>query len=345
MHKVPLNLFHKAKNMIETNRRVLLRCALACLAASLLGISAARAADTAYPAKPVYIYVGFSAGGPTDFAARLIAQHLTDDLHKKFIVENRDGAQGNIGTEFVAAAKPDGYTGLVSGINLTINPYMTDDIKVDSRKAFEPVRIVAVAPTVLVVRPDFPAKTLQEFLAEVRKNPGKYNSAAPGSSPMLATELFNEEFHTHIVPVPYKGAAPAMVDLMSGHVDLSFATLGSVLPDILGHKVRALAIATPERDPQMPDVPTFAENGMKDFKFDAWDGLVMPAGTPRPIIEKLDHSLAKLVASKQFEEHLLKMGMKPVKDSNPEAFAQVIDHELTLYKKLAVPLRKKMMNQ
>lgn len=310
----------------------------AAAAVLLAGMVSTPALAAGYPEKPVRLYVGFAPGGPTDLGARIIARHLGDDLGQPFIVENRAGAGGNIATQDAAAAPADGYTGLVAGINLTINPWMTD-IKVDSRKDLDPVRIVAIAPTVLVVRPDFPAKNFSEFMETVRQNPGKYNSAAPGSSPLLATELFSQQTGTRITPVPYRGAAPAMVDLMAGHVDLSFATLGSVLPHIKSGKVRALALAAPQRDEQLPDVPTFAENGMKDFRFDAWVAVAMPAGTPKEVIDTLAASLDKMARSESFAAQMLEIGMKPVIEDSPEGFAKTIDAELTLYKGLAESAR------
>ena len=292
-------------------------------------------ADPAYPNKPVRVLVGFSPGGPTDIVARLVAKHLGTDLGQSFVVENKAGAAGNIATIDTAKAAPDGYTTLVAGINITINPYMADDLKVDSRKDLKAVKMVAVTPTVLVVRPNFPANTFAEFIAEVRRNPGKYSSAAPGSSPMLATVLYNQITGSQIVPVPYKGAAPAMTDLMAGHVDLSFATLGSVLPHIKAGKVKAIAVATPGRDPMLPDVPTFAEGGMRDFRFDAWVGMLLPARAPDEIVNRLSQSLDKLVASPEYESQLAAAGLVPVKGSTPASYARVIDQELTLYEKLA----------
>lgn len=313
----------------------------AAMLAGALAVSASLpvAAEADYPNKPVRVVVGFAPGGPTDIVARLVAKHLTTDLGQPFVVDNKAGAAGNIGTAEAAKAAPDGYTALVTGINLTINPYMTDDLKVDSRKDLKPVKMVAITPTVLVVRNTFPASNFKEFAAEVRKNPGKYSSAAPGSSPMLATVLYNQLTKSEIVPVPYKGAAPAMTDLIAGHVDLSFATLGSVLPHIKAGKVKALAVATPQRDAMLPDVPTFAESGMKDFRFDAWVGLVMPAKTPDDVVAKLSKSLDKLVTSKAYEEQLGNAGLTPIKGGTPASYAKVIDEELGLYEKLAAKAR------
>jgi tripartite-type tricarboxylate transporter receptor subunit TctC len=304
-----------------------------------LAVPFGAAADAAYPDKPVRVLVGFAPGGPTDIVARLVAKHLAADLGQPFVIENKGGAAGNIATQEAARATPDGYTALVAGINLTINPYMTDDLKVDSRKDIKPVKIVAITPTVLVVRNDFPASNFKEFIAEVHRNPGKYSSAAPGSSPMLATVLYNQLTGSSILPIPYKGAAPAMVDLIAGHVDMSFATLGSVLPHIKSGKVKALAVASPERDPMLPEVATFAEAGMKDFRFDAWVGMVMPAKTPDAIVAKLSASLDKLVASPAYAEQLGHAGLVPVKGSTPASYAKVIDQELSLYEKLAAKAR------
>lgn len=317
-----------------------LRCAIP-LCLGLLTVPAAMAADP-YPSEPVKLIVGFSAGGPTDLIARLIAEHLGTDLGEKFIVENRAGAGGNIATKAAARSKPDGYTGMVASLNLTINPWMTADIDVDTRKDFMPVRTVAIAPTVLVVNNDFPAKNVKEFLETVRQSPDKYNASAQGSSPLLAAELFTELTGTKITPIPYKGAAPAMVDLIAGHVDMSFATLGSVLPHIRSGKVRVLAVASPERYVLLPDTPTFAESGLPDFSFDSWTGLVMPAGTPPAVIEKLKVSLDKLVVSPKFEKQVHEIGMTPVLKDSPEQFAKTIDKELKLYEKLAASARKKV---
>ena len=317
-----------------------LRCAIP-LCLGLLTTPAAMAADP-YPSQPVNLIVGFSAGGPTDLIARLITEHLGTDLGEKFIVENRAGAGGNIATKAAARSKPDGYTGMVASLNLTINPWMTADIDVDTRKDFMPVRTVAIAPTVLVVNNDFPAKNVKEFLEAVRQSPDKYNASAQGSSPLLAAELFTELTGTKITPIPYKGAAPAMVDLIAGHVDMSFATLGSVLPHIRSGKVRVLAVASPERYVLLPDTPTFAESGLPDFSFDSWTGLVMPAGTPPAVIEKLKVSLDKLVVSPKFEKQVHEIGMTPVLKDSPEQFAKTIDKELKLYEKLAASARKKV---
>jgi tripartite-type tricarboxylate transporter receptor subunit TctC len=316
-------------------RRLNRRAALALFAfTATLGLISSPALAQPYPAKPVRVVVGFAPGGPTDIVARLVAKHLTDDLGQSFVVDNKAGAAGNIGTTYVAKAANDGYTLLVSGINLVINPYLTTDIKVDSRKDLRAVKLVSTAPTVLVVRNNFPAANFKEFIAEVRANPGKYSGATPGATTM-ATALYNELAKSRIVLVPYKGAAPALTDLMAGHVDLSFATLGSVLPQIKAGKIRALAVASPQRDPMLLDIPTFAESGLPNFRFDAWSGVLVPAGTPDEIVTRLSQSLDKLLANPAYAQQLADAGLRPVRTGSPADFAKLIDEELGMYEKLA----------
>jgi tripartite-type tricarboxylate transporter receptor subunit TctC len=320
-------------------RRALLACAATLAALAALPTLA----QTDYPNRAARVVVGFAAGGPTDNVARLVARHLNEDLKQPFIVDNKAGAAGNLATAEVVKAAPDGYTGLIASVNITINPAVMDDIRFDGRTDLKAVKSVATAPTVLVVRNDFPARNYAEFVAAVRKQPDKFNSAAPGASPLLATELFGQLTNTRITPVPYKGAAPAMVDLIAGHVDLSFATLGSVLPHIKAGKVRALAIASPQRDPQLPDVPTFVESGLPDFRFDAWVGLFMPAHTPDTVITRISGSLDRLVKSKAYESQLALVGMTPVTDSTPATFATTIDQETALYARLGKALKDKAL--
>jgi len=306
-----------------------------------LALSAPLAALAEFPERPVKLVVGFSAGGPTDIAARLIAKHLGEDLKQPFVIDNKAGAGGNLATNEVAKSRADGYTGMVSGMNLTINPFMTEGLKVDSQQDFEPVRVFATSPTILVVRKDFPAENFAQFLQELKKNPGKYDASAQGASPVLAIQLFKTSTGTDIASIPYKGAAPAMIDLVAGHVDLSFASLGSVMPYLQSGKLKALAIASPARHKDLPQVPTFTEVGMPDFRFDSWVGLLFPKGTPPAVLQKVDASMAKLVGTSEFAKALDAAGMQPVKDSTPTAFKQLIDQEMQLYKRLAAGLDKK----
>ncbi|MFC7208380.1 Bug family tripartite tricarboxylate transporter substrate binding protein [Comamonas endophytica] len=306
-----------------------------------LAMAAPSAALAQYPERPVKLVVGFSAGGPTDIAARLLAKHLGENLKQPFVIDNKAGAGGNLATNEVARSRADGYTGMVTGMNLTINPFMTEGLKVDSQQDFEPVRVFATSPTILVVRKDFPAENFAQFLQELKKNPGKYDASAQGASPVLAIQLFKTSTGTDISSIPYKGAAPAMIDLVAGHVDLSFASLGSVMPYLQSGKLKALAIAAPARHRDLPQVQTFTEVGMPDFRFDSWVGLLYPKGTPPEVLQKVDASMARLVGTSEFAKALDAAGMQPVKDSTPASFKQLIDQEMQLYKRLAAGLDKK----
>lgn len=315
-------------------KKIIPWCAALLMAAPL-------AAQAEFPEKPVKLVVGFSAGGPTDIAARLVAKHLGEDLKQPFVIDNKAGAGGNLATNEVGKSRADGYTAMVSGMNLTINPFMTEGLKVDSRQDFEPVRVFATSPTILVVRKDFPAENFAQFVQELKSHPGKYNASAQGASPLLAIQLFKTSTATDISSVPYKGAAPAMIDLVAGHVDLSFASLGSVMPYLQAGKLKALAIAAPARHKDLPQVQTFTEVGMPDFRFDSWVGLLFPKGTPESVRQKVDASIAKLVGKAEFAKTLDKAGMEPVKDSTSASFKQLIDQEMQLYKRLADGLDKK----
>ncbi|MCD2513160.1 Bug family tripartite tricarboxylate transporter substrate binding protein [Comamonas endophytica] len=326
---------------MKTLRTVLRQTAIAVVAGLTLFTGTVAQAQGAYPSAPVRVVVGFAPGGPIDLVARLMAKHLAGDLGQPFVVENKVGAAGNIATNEAGRAKPDGATLLAAGINMTLNPLMTDDLKVDSVKDFRAVRMVAAMPTILVVGNSFPARNFAEFLDELRKHPNRYSSAAPGSTPLLATELFSNQTGTQITPVPYKGAAPAMVDLIAGHVDLSFASLGSVMPHIKAGKLRALAIASPARHGELRDVPTFAELGMKDFSLDSWVGMLVPAKTPDAVVERLAASLDGLAKSPGFAAQLASAGMAPVPTNSPEQFAKTIATELASYEPLVKRVREK----
>ncbi len=306
-----------------------------------LACSSAQAQSPTWPDRPVRVLVGFSPGGPTDIIARIASRHLSEDLKQPFVVDNRPGAAGNIATAAAAKAAPDGYTTLVASLNITINPAMMEGITFDSQKDIRPVRAIATAPTVLVVRPDFPARNYAEFVAELRRHPDRYNAAAQGSSPLLAAEQFSQLTQTRITPVTYQGAAPAMMDLMAGNVDLSFATLGSVLPQIKSGKIRAIAVATPTRSAQLPDVPTFAESGLQDFSFDSWAGVFVPARTPEPVIAALRASLDRLVVRPDYPGMLVDVGMTPVLDSDPAKLAAVIEKETVLYARLGKAVKER----
>lgn len=299
-----------------------------------LGLAGAACAQSeAFPSQPIRIVVGFAAGGPTDVAARFIAHGLTQSLGNPVVVENKPGANATIAAEQVARAKPDGYTILMAATNHPINAVLYKNLRFDSDKGFAPITAVAVAPTVLVVNPKFPARNYAEFIALVKANPGKYSyaSAGSGGTPHLSAEMFKLRTKTFITHIPYKGAAPAVTDLIGGQVDMSFATLGSVLPQIRSGQLRALAVASPNRNRLLPDVPTFEESGLKDFRLDSWYGLMAPAGTPKPVVDRLYTEIVKTISTPAYQEKLAIAGLAPVLDSNPQKFTEQIRHEIASF--------------
>ncbi|GLS13979.1 Bug family tripartite tricarboxylate transporter substrate binding protein [Hydrogenophaga electricum] len=316
--------------------RLTTRRAFASLAAglALTSTSLVQAQDTGgFPSQPLRIVVGFPAGGPTDVSARLIAESLTRSLGQPVIVDNKPGANATLAADIVARAKPDGYTILMAATNHPINASLYKNLKFDSEKSFAPITAVAVAPTVLVVNPKFPAKTYAEFIALVKSSPGKYTyaSAGNGGTPHLSAEMFKGLTGTSIVHIPYRGAAPAVTDLMGGQVDMSFATLGSVLPLLQSGQLRAIAVAAPQRSRLLPDVPTFEESGLKNFRLDSWYGLMAPAGTPKPVIDRLYTDIVKAVTQTAYQQKLNAAGLEPVTTSNPTQFTEQLRHEISTY--------------
>lgn len=287
----------------------------------------------AFPTQPIRMVVGFPAGGPTNVSARLIADSLSRSLGQPVVVDNKPGANATLAAELVARAKPDGYTILMAATNHPINASLYKNLKFDSDKSFAAITAVAIAPTVLVVNPNFPAKTYAEFIALMKANPGKYSyaSAGSGGTPHLSAEMFKSLTGTSIVHIPYRGAAPAVTDLIGGQVDMSFATLGSVLPQLRAGQLRAIAVASPERSRLLPDVPTFEESGLKNFRLDSWYGLLAPAGTPKPVIDRLYTEIIKAVSSSAYQQKLNAAGLEPVTTSNPTQFGEQLRQEIATY--------------
>ena len=267
-----------------------------------------------YPARPVRLVVGFAAGGPSDIVARVFSDHASKGLGQQFIVDNKPGANAMLATEAVAASPADGYTLLLAATNHTMIPALyAGRIKFDALGSFRPVCTLASSATVLVVGPSLPVKTVAEFLAAARAKPGTLTYATPGigSSPHLATETLRKATGTSFVHVPYKGAAPAVTDLMGGQVDLSLATVGSVLPYLKSGKLTALAVASRQRSALLPKVPTFDEAGVKGFVVDTWYGLLAPAATPADIVQALERQAAAFGKSDVARERLLAAGLEP----------------------------------
>jgi tripartite-type tricarboxylate transporter receptor subunit TctC len=288
------------------------------IAALLLLVGAAPSLAEGYPTRPVRVVVGFPAGGPTDVIARLVAQKLADSLGQQFVVENIPGAGSNTASGQVARATPDGYT-------IMANPSLYAKVPYDPVKDFAAVTLVAASPNVVVVNPQVPARTLPELVQLIRDNPGKYSYAGPGvgSTPHLGGELFRLTYKLDLVHVPFTGAAPAVQATIGGHTPIAFTALPSSLSAIQAGQVRAIALAATERAEQIPDVPTFAEEGVKDQEADTLTGIVAPAGTPREIVELLAREIAKSVARPDVRERLAALGFKPVANTPDEFTARI----------------------
>jgi tripartite-type tricarboxylate transporter receptor subunit TctC len=310
------------------------RSALAAVLASLSGAIAAQPA-AAWPTRPVKLVVPLTAGGPTDLLARILAQPLGERLGQPIIIDNRPGAGGNIGAEFVAKSDPDGYT-LFLGTSgpLAINASLYGNLRFDPTKDFSPVILAATAPFVVAVNPSTAARTLPELLAYARQHPGKLNfGTVPGSAAHLATELFKSMAGIDIVQVPYKGAAPATNDLLAGQIDLSFASTPGVLAHIKAGKLRALAVTSSERLKALPDVPTLAESGLSGYNASVWYGIVVPTRTPAAIIARLNSELIGILRDKKVMNQMAQNDFDPA-GSSPEQFGLFIKAETEKWAKV-----------
>jgi tripartite-type tricarboxylate transporter receptor subunit TctC len=310
------------------------------LSAAALAVPTAQA-QAHYPNKPVRIVVGYSAGGPTDQVARLLAGKLQAATGQVFLVENKPGAGSNLATEQVAGAAPDGYTLLLAAAPITMNAYLYKGLKWDVQKSLEPVSMVMSAPAILAVNPQVPAKNLQELIALARQQPGRltFGSTGNGGSQHMAGELFKQRAGIDIVHVPYKGAAPVLQDLIAGHVTMAFMTSVGSVGYVKDGKVRAIAVASRERLPQLPDLPTMAEAGLPGFESDSWSGLFAPRGTSLEVITKLHAEVARIAASSDFREKLQAQGAVVVGNSPAEfrAFVQKeVEHWAKVFQTLQV---------
>ncbi len=304
--------------------------------ATLLVASTA-GAQAAWPAKPVRLVVGFSAGGPTDVVARAFADHAARALGQPLVVENKPGANTILAAEAVASAPADGYTLLLGATNHTMIPALySSRVKFDAVTSFAPVCTLAVSPTVLVVGPALPARTLGDFLQKVKAEPGARTYATPGSgsSGHFASAQFTRLTGTAMNHIPYKGAAQAVTDLVGGQVDSSFATLGSVLPQVQAGKLTALAVAAPKRSPLLPQVPTFEEAGVKGYSADAWYGLLAPAGVPPVVLAALERVAQEFVRAPAVVGKLQGMGMQ-AQGLCGAPFAAQLQREVRDYSQLA----------
>ena len=303
------------------------------MAALAFGALAGTASAQTYPDRTITLVVPFAAGGSTDLVARILAQKLTEQMGQSVVVENRAGAGGNIGAAAVAKATPDGYTLLYGTISThTLNPLMAKKSAYDPVKDFEPVGLSGNIPKVLVVNPSVPAKNVQELIALAKANPDKYSYASSGvATPLhLSGEMFNSMAGTKMAHVPYRGAGPAMNDLVAGQVPVLFDNLPSSVEFIKAGKIRALGVTTKTRVAQMPDIPTLDEQGLKGYETYSWQAIFAPPKTPKPIVDKLNAEVKKALADPALQQRLNELTMT-VTFSSPEALGQFVQDQLALW--------------
>ncbi|SDG95941.1 Bug family tripartite tricarboxylate transporter substrate binding protein [Propionivibrio dicarboxylicus] len=310
-----------------------------CIAMSICGLlttPAAFAQDPAFPSKTVTMVVPFPPGGGTDTGARWVAQKLSEKWGQSVVVDNKPGASGTIGADYVARAKPDGYTIMMANAQtVAINPGLLKKIPYNTEKAFAPISLVAELPLVLLVNSEVTAKTTKEFIALAKQDPGEltYGSAGNGSSTHLAASLFEDATGTKLMHVPYKGGGPAMQDVMAGHIKLTLLTVLESASALKSGKVRPVAVTSDKRSPALPEVPTLAESGVPGYFSISWIGLLAPAGTPPEIVEKIAKDVQQVVNAPEMRDRLVGQGATPVGGS-PAQFKAFIDSETQRYRKL-----------
>ncbi|PZU36614.1 MAG: LacI family transcriptional regulator [Acidovorax sp.] len=312
-------------NLHHTTRRTL----LASLAVAAAGALPLGALAQNFPTKPITIIVPFSAGGTTDILARIVGQGLTTELGQSVVVDNKPGAGGNIGGSLAAKAAADGYTLFMGTVGThAINQSLYKKMPFDPVKDFAPLSRVATVPNLLVAHPSQPFKTVKEMIAYAKANPGKITFGSPGSgaSPHVSGELFKSMTGTDLLHIPYKGSAPAMTDLLGGQTSVMFDNMPSAIQHVRSGKLRPIAVTTAKRSPELPDVPTIAEAGVPGYEATSWFGMFAPAGTPKPVLDKLHAALIKVLNQADVKKKIAEQGGDVVAET-PEQFAAFIKAE------------------
>jgi len=304
-------------------------------ACATLLIAAGSAAAQPYPGQPIKLIAPFPPGGSVDITARLIAEPLEKALGGHIVVENRSGASGNIGMEAAARARPDGYTLVINTIPLVTNQSLFEKLSWDPVRDFAPIGMVATSPHLLVVPAKSPARSVADLLKLARANPGKlsYASAGVGTTFHFAAEMFKDATHTFILHVPYRGGGPALVDTLGGQVDMSFPTLGAALPFVKQGTLRALAVTDKARSPLLPEVPTMQEAGIKGFYFTQWLALLAPAGTPQPVVARLNGALKEALQTQDVRDKFEAQAFVPF-ITTPEEAGRFIAAEVGSFSRL-----------
>ncbi len=310
-------------------------CAALMLAAASHAQNAPGGAATIYPTRQVRVIVPYPAGGPTDVMARLVAQHLTESLGQNFFVENLTGASGVVGTGTAANSPGDGHTILFVTNDFAVAPTVSSKVPYDAIKSFAPVTIAAASPQVVVVHPSFPAKNMQELIALAKASPGKYNYASLGIGfgQLSSERLFRLGLGLDVVRVPFPGAAPIITSTLAGHTPIAFLGLPPAAPHIKEGTLRALAVTSTKRSPVFPNVPTMAESGVPDQESELIIGVLVPAATPKPIVDQLQRQIARIVALPDVKERLDALGFAPVA-STPDAYAAQIKADIETWSKV-----------
>jgi tripartite-type tricarboxylate transporter receptor subunit TctC len=292
-------------------------------------------AAQSYPARPVRVIVSAAAGGPSDIIARIIAQKLSEAWNQQFIVENIPTGAGNVAVGMVAKSPPDGYTILTPTSAVIVNPSLYAHLSYDTVRDFAAVTNAAASPHVLSVTASLPARNVQELIALVKANPGKYSYASPGTGTtgQLAGELFRLSLKLDLVHVPFNGGAPAAISTIGGHTQVMFSALPTAATAVTDGKLRALAVTSRKRDPNFPDVPTLAEAGVPDQESEFIQAVLVPTGTPKEVIDKLQHEIARIVALPEVKARLATIGYTPV-GNTPEQFAADIKRDVALWAKV-----------
>ena len=304
-------------------------------AAALATLSSGSAMAQAWPARPISLIVPFPAGGTTDVLARAVGVELSKSLGQPVLIESKPGAGATLGADFVAKAKPDGYTLLMGAVHHTIATSVYKKLPYDFQKDLLPITTVALVPNVLVVNAAMPAKNVGELLALAKASPGKFTfgSAGNGTAHHLIGAQFEAMSGVQLLHVPYKGSGPLVTDLLGGQITMSFDTITPVLPHIRAGKLRALAITTNKRSPALPDVPTLDEAGLKGFNLGTWFGVMAPVGTPKEIVVRLNTELVKIIRSPEFKKRMDDIGAEPI-GNTPEQMGQQIKEDTERFAKL-----------